>query len=155
MDDPFKRPAMIPSIFYRDPEAALAWLAQAFRFRRSMVIRDPQGGVVHAEMRFGDGLVHLGGEWADFAASAASLDGRNTQTIHVRVAGDLDDHCARARQGGAAILQEPTDQFYGDRTYRARDLEGHVWTFSQFVRPVSRQEAEQATGLSIEAPDWD
>jgi hypothetical protein len=47
------------------------------------------------------------------------------------------------------ILQEPTDQFYGDRTYRARDPEGHVWSFGQTVRVVSREEAEKASGLKI------
>ena len=47
------------------------------------------------------------------------------------------------------ILQEPTDQFYGDRTYRARDPEGHVWTFGQTVRHVSREEAEKESGLKI------
>jgi hypothetical protein len=43
-----------------------------------------------------------------------------------------------------------TDQFYGDRTYRARDPEGHVWTFGQTVRHVSREEAEKESGLKIE-----
>jgi len=47
------------------------------------------------------------------------------------------------------ILQEPTDQLYGDRTYRARDPEGHVWTFGQTVRR-SREEAEEASGLTIQ-----
>ena len=59
--------------------------------------------------------------------------------------------CAdRAREAGAEILQEPAEQFYGDRTYRARDPEGHVWTFAQNVRPFSVEESEKATGLKIE-----
>jgi hypothetical protein len=43
----------------------------------------------------------------------------------------------------------PADQFYGARTYRCRDLEGHMWTVSQTTRKVSREEAEQASGLKI------
>jgi hypothetical protein len=43
-----------------------------------------------------------------------------------------------------------TDQFYGDRTYRARDPEGHVWTFAQTVRHVSREEAEKESGRKID-----
>jgi uncharacterized glyoxalase superfamily protein PhnB len=70
--------------------------------------------------------------------------------LHVHVADDIDGHCERARAAGAVILQEPTDQFYGARTYRARDPEGHVWTFDQFVRTVTREEAEAASGLKIE-----
>lgn len=56
----------------------------------------------------------------------------------------------RAKSVGAEILQTPKDEFYGDRTYRARDPEGHVWTFGQTVNDVSREEAEQASGLTTE-----
>jgi hypothetical protein len=55
---------------------------------------------------------------------------------------------------GAVIPQEPTDQFYGDRTYRARAPEGYVWTFGQTVRQVSRAQADKESGLKIEAKDW-
>ena len=55
----------------------------------------------------------------------------------------------RARAAGAVILAEPEDQFYGDRTYRARDPEGHVWTFGQTVRYVPETEWEAASGLKV------
>ena len=70
--------------------------------------------------------------------------------MHVRVPHDIDGHCERARAAGAVIVAEPEEQFYGDRTYRARDPEGHNWTFAQPVRAVSREEAEKASGLTIE-----
>lgn len=47
------------------------------------------------------------------------------------------------------IVCPPEDQFYGDRVYSVRDLEGHVWSFGQTVKIVSRDEAEKATGLKI------
>ena len=57
-------------------------------------------------------------------------------------------------EAGAISLREPSDQFYGDRTYRAIDLEGHVWSFSAHVRDVTRAEAEAAIGQRIEATSW-
>ena len=63
---------------------------------------------------------------------------------------DIDGHCARAKAAGAEIIQAPETQFYGDRSYRARDPEGHIWTFGQTVKKVSREEAEKASGLKIE-----
>ena len=45
---------------------------------------------------------------------------------------------------------EPENQFYGDRSYRCRDLEGHIWTVGQTVQVVSREEAETVSGLKIE-----
>jgi len=150
MADPASRPTLTSSVFYRDPKAALDWLEKAFGFERCMVITDREGNLAHSEMRFGDGLIHVGPEWTDFVASPASVGGKNTQLIHVHIDRGIDEHCARARAAGAVIQQEPADQFYGDRTYRARDPEGHVWVFGQTVRQVSREEAEQASGLKIE-----
>lgn len=150
MSDSFHRPSLGTAVFYKDPRAALAWLEKAFGFERSMVISDKDGNLAHAEMRFGDGYIMVGAEWADFTASPASVGGKNTQMVHVQLEGGIDAHCDRAKTAGAVILQAPEEQFYGDRTYRARDPEGHVWTFGQNVRNVSREEAEQVTGLSIE-----
>jgi uncharacterized glyoxalase superfamily protein PhnB len=154
MEDPFRRPALAPGVYYKEPWAALDWLEKAFGFERSMVISTEDGALAHSEMRVGEGLIYVGGEWAAFVASPASVAGRNTQTIHVHLTEDIDAHCAHARRAGADIQQEPGDQFYGDRTYRARDPEGHVWTFSQSVRQVGREDAEKATGLKIESADW-
>jgi uncharacterized glyoxalase superfamily protein PhnB len=68
----------------------------------------------------------------------------------VRLKDGIDFHCERAKAARAEIVEEPTDWFYGERLYRARDPEGHVWTFSQPVRSVPREEAEQLSGLQIE-----
>jgi uncharacterized glyoxalase superfamily protein PhnB len=150
MEDPFRRPALGSALFYKDAFAALDWLEKAFGFERTMVITDKDGNLGHSEMRFGDGYIMIGGEWIDYVASPASIGGKNTQSIHVHLAAGIEAHCERARAAGAVILQEPADQFYGDRTYRAKDPEGHVWTFGQTVRYVGREEAEQASGLTIE-----
>jgi uncharacterized glyoxalase superfamily protein PhnB len=104
----------------------------------------------HAEMRLGDGVAMIGGEWTDTHKSPRSTGGVTTQTVHVHLDEDVDAHCTRACSAGATILAEPSDQFYGDRTYRAADLEGHVWSFGQTVRQVSREQAEAASGLKIE-----
>ena len=149
-DDPFRRPALGSAVFYRDPSAALDWLEQAFGFERTMVITDADGNLCHSEMKFRDGYVMVGAEWTDYVASPASVGGKNTQSVHVQLADGIDAHCERARRAGAVIVRELEDQFYGDRTYSAKDPEGHVWSFGQTVRRVSREEAEQASGLKIE-----
>ncbi|UCI19423.1 VOC family protein [Mesorhizobium sp. B2-1-8] len=150
VEDPFKHPVLGSGVFYRDPRAALDWLEAAFGFERSMVVSDTGGKLVHAEMRFGDGYIIVDSEWADHVASPASVRGKNTQSVYVRLKDGLDAHCEQARTAGAAIIQEPADQFYGERQYRARDPEGHVWTFTQPIRSVSREEAERLGGLRIE-----
>ncbi|MFZ5704184.1 MAG: VOC family protein [Pseudomonadota bacterium] len=150
MTDPFDRPGSFAGVFYRDPIAALDWLEQAYGFQRSMIVTDAAGGLVHAELRFGDSLIVVDGEWCAKTASPLSTGGRNTQAVYVRLEEGLDAHCAHARAAGARIVEEPADQVQGDRLYRALDPEGHLWTFLQPVRTVSRAEVIAATGWAIE-----
>jgi uncharacterized glyoxalase superfamily protein PhnB len=143
------RPNLIPAVSYQDPRAALAWLEKAFGFEVFMLIEDGDGGIAHSEMRFGDAVVMIGREWTEDHKSPKSIGGRNTQSVHISVESDIDAHCERARAAGAEVLMEPETQFYGDRTYRCRDPEGHFWTVGQTVKEVSREEAEKITGLKI------
>jgi uncharacterized glyoxalase superfamily protein PhnB len=138
-----------PSVNYLDDRAALEWLQKAFGFEPSMIITDDTGKIVHAAMKFEGAEVMIAREWSDIARSPKSLGGKNTQQIHVQLQADIDGHCARARAAGATIVAEPSDQFYGNRTYRAMDSEGHLWTFGQTVKVVSTGEMEKASGLKI------
>ena len=114
------------------------------------MILDPDGNLAHSEMTYGDSVVMVGNEWSDDHKSPKSLGGKNTQTVHVQLAegDDLDAHCGRARQAGAEILAEPEEQFYGDRTYRARDPEGHIWTFGVTVEKMTPADWDKASGLT-------
>ena len=148
MSEPLRQ-SFIPSVHYRDPLAALGWLERAFDFERSLLVVGDDPQMLHAELSFGGGHVTVGGEWTEEVRSPASLGGKTTQTIRVNLEGDIDAHCERARSAGARIWAEPADQFYGARTYRAIDPEGHIWSFSQVVREVSVEEMEKASGLTI------
>ncbi|MBL8553190.1 MAG: VOC family protein [Phenylobacterium sp.] len=150
-----ERPAVVPCVFYKDPIAALKWLEQAFGFELTVLLTDAQGNVGHSEMSFLNSAISVGGEWAGpqlggaQMMAPASLGGAGTQFLRIALPEGLDAHCERARAAGARITAEPEDQFYGDRTYRAMDPEGHIWNFSQAVRVVSGEEMEQASGLKI------
>jgi uncharacterized glyoxalase superfamily protein PhnB len=137
------------AVSYQDPKAAIGWLERAFGFEVSMLIEDAEGNPVHCQMQFGDAGVMIGAEWSADHKSPKSIGGKNTQTVHIQVTTDIDAHCAHARAAGAEILVEPETQFYGDRTYRCRDLEGHIWTVAQTVEAVTREQAEAASGLKI------
>jgi uncharacterized glyoxalase superfamily protein PhnB len=150
-------PTFTSSVHYQNPKAALAWLERAFGFEITMAIDGPSEApeMCHYEMSVGGrGRIMIGAEWEQRIKSPKSIGGANTQVVHVMLAGDLDAHCERARDAGAQIIAEPKEQFYGDRTYRVADLEGHHWSFAVHVRDVSRTEAEAAIGQPIMAKDW-
>ncbi len=138
-----------PSVNYQDNRAALEWLQKAFGFEPSLIVTDDTGKIVHAEMKYRGGFVMVANEWSEITRSPKSLGGKNTQQIHVQVDTDIDAHCARARAAGAAIVAEPSDQFYGDRTYRAMDPEGHLWTFGQTIKSLTLAQMEEASGLKL------
>jgi uncharacterized glyoxalase superfamily protein PhnB len=139
-----------PSVFYKQPMAALHWLEKAFGFEVTLLIEGPEGDerYMHSELAFqGQGRLMVGGEWAAWAKSPASIGGSNTQSLRVQLSSGVDAHCERARAAGALIVQEPKTEFYGDRIYRCSDLEGHHWTFAERVQVLTVAEMEKAGGV--------
>src|SRR3546814_16199880 len=92
----------------------------------------------------------VGNEWSDDHKSPKSIGGKNTQSVHVQlnVGDDIDAHCAKARAAGAEIIAEPETQFYGDRSSRAKDPEGHIWTFGLQAEEMSAGGGGTAGGLT-------
>ncbi len=136
------------ALFYQDPKAAIAFLQAAFGFEITLLLEDADGNLAHSQLSLGDGRVMVGAEWSGDHKSPKSVGGKNTQTVHIQLDEGLDAHCERARAAGGEIIAEPETQFYGDRTYRCRDPEGHIWTLSQSVAVVSIADQEAATGLT-------
>jgi uncharacterized glyoxalase superfamily protein PhnB len=145
--NPATTPAFTPALCYVNPKAALEFLRDAFDFELDMLIEDDAGKLVHSQMVYGVGRIMVGNEWSADHKSPKSIGLKCTQSVHVHLAEDIDQHCVRARKAGAEIIAEPETQFYGDRTYRVRDPEGHIWTFSQTVEAVSPSEWDAKTGV--------
>jgi uncharacterized glyoxalase superfamily protein PhnB len=120
--------SLFPVLKYEDARAAMDFLEAAFGFERHAVYDGEKGGVAHAELRFGDEYVMLGStnEGEERFNQAA---GRYSLYVVVE---DPDAHYARAREAGATIERELSDQDYGSREYTARDPEGNLWSFGTY-----------------------
>jgi len=114
-----------PSLTYRDLEAALEFLEEAFGLEPEVLGTDERGAIRHAAVRHGEGLVLLQPDLPD------QLHGTHLGQGWVYVAvTDPDGHFERARAAGAKMLGEPHDALEGRmRGYSARDLEGNLWSF--------------------------
>jgi len=134
---PENMPRITPYLLYADVAAASSWLARAFGLHERMRLSGPDGTVVHAEMELADGVVMIGCPGPDYQNPRCL--GHVTQQLYVYV-DDVDKHFAHAKASGATILEEPADQFYGDRRYAAEDPEGHHWFFAQHVRDVAPED---------------
>jgi uncharacterized glyoxalase superfamily protein PhnB len=125
---------IVPAFHYRDARGAIDWLCRVFGFERHAVYNADDGGIAHAELVFGNGMIMLGtahdGEYGRLVR-APSEAGGVTQSSYLIVA-DVDAHYARAVAAGAEIVIDIKDEDYGGRGYTARDPEGHVWTFGSY-----------------------
>jgi PhnB protein len=134
-------PRITPYLYYEDGVAAIEFLTGAFGFTERFRMAEDDGRIGHAELELDGGVVMLGTP-SDYR-NPKRLGGK-TQSLYVYV-DDVDAHFAHAKEAGATILREPTDQFYGDRNYGVEDPEGHEWYFGTHVRDVTPEEMAAAT----------
>lgn len=129
---PESYPPISPYLYYRDGEAAMRFLVEAFGFRERFCTTDETGQVRHAEVELNGGVVMLGCP-PDYKTPKQL--GQTTVGVYVHVT-DVDAHYAQAKAAGAEIQGAgPEDQDYGVRSYGAIDPEGHQWWFAQ---PLAR-----------------
>ena len=128
-------------IAYEDGPAALDWLARVFGFRERARLTSPgDGHLTHGEMETGSGVImlatpspHYHGPKKHREECAHAARWSEVPYIVDGVLVYVDDakaHYERARAGGATILSPLEDDEYGSK-YRAEDLEGHRWMFTQ------------------------
>lgn len=126
---------IIPGMRYRDAPAAIDWLCRAFGFSRHLVVPDEDGGIAHAQLALGNGMIMLGsyrdeGEY-DRLVRLPEDAGGSTQAAYI-VIEEIEDHYQRAVEAGARVVYELAEQDYGGKLYSALDPEGHLWNFGSY-----------------------
>lgn len=128
-------PSIVPTLRYRDAEAAIDWLCRAFGFEKHLVVPGEGGTIAHAQLTLGNGMIMLGSarddEFGQLQKTPADVGGVGTQSPYIIVA-DADAHHARAVAAGAVVVYPLTDEDYGGRGYSCRDPEGHLWNFGTY-----------------------
>jgi PhnB protein len=131
-------------VFSHDATAALHFYVEAFAAEVvDEPFLDPDGNVVHAEVRFGDSIVFLTDEGGDGEGVApSSVGGAVTAMLALNIP-DVDALWERAVSAGCEVIYPLADQFYGDRGGRLRDPFGHQWMLSTHVEDVDRDELDR------------
>jgi uncharacterized glyoxalase superfamily protein PhnB len=125
---------VIPTLRYRDARRMIGWLCDVFGFARHAVYEDGQGGIAHAQLILGSGMIMLGSvrddEFGRLQTTPATLGG-TTQSPYI-VVPDADEVYRRAKAAGAEIVIEIKDEDYGGRVFSCRDPEGHLWNIGTY-----------------------
>ncbi|MFI1967130.1 VOC family protein [Streptomyces pathocidini] len=125
------RPTVYPTLLYRDAQAAIRLLTEAFGFTADAVYTAEGDVIAHAELSYGNGTVMIGSKGREGFFDQAMRNAGPTG-IYV-VVDDVDAHHRKAAAHGVEILMPPTNQDYGSRDYTARDAEGNVWSFGTYA----------------------
>ena len=138
-----RRQRIVPALSYDDAPAMIEFLCRAFGFVERMRLDMPDGSVGHSSLIIEGEEVTLASAYPEGGLGGPGRLPHLHASVMVYV-DDVDAHHARAAAEGAKILQEPEDQFFGDRTYRAVDPEGGNWWFHQEIQAVTADEAQAA-----------
>jgi len=122
-------PHVYPTLRYRDAQAAIRFLKEAFGLTEHMVVPGEGGTVRHAQLAWREGLIFLR------TTTGQGLDAELGPICLALVVDDPDAHHAHASAHGAEILEPPADAVHG-RGYSARDPEGNVWYFGTYAPEV-------------------
>jgi len=132
-------PRIVARLAYTDPVAAVAFLQQGFGFSEIAGARiGGDNDFLLTEVAVIDSKIMIGRSGAHGLVSPTET-GAYTQSLVVYI-DNIDQHYRQAKSAGAEIVSEPQDQFWGDRRYETRDLEGHHWSFHEHLRDVSAEE---------------
>lgn len=126
------------SLIVKDADASIDQYKRAFGAEEVMCLRSPDGGVMHAEIRIGDSIVMLSGEWPDHGMKAPQ-PGHNSGGLHIYVQ-DVDRAFKQAVDAGCEVVMPPMDMFWGDRYAKVKDMAGHQWGLATHVEDVSPEE---------------
>ena len=125
----------------RDVADAIDFLVNGFGFKLRGSMPGPDGKIMHAELLHNDSVIMMGPENPQVPAP----QGPSPVTIFIYV-DNVDAITSRAAAAGAQVIQQPKDEFWGDRCAILVDPQGHSWMIGTHVRDVSMEEMQQSMG---------
>jgi PhnB protein len=108
-----------PYLTLRAVPRLIEFLGRVFDARVRQVLTQADGRVIYAEVTIGDAVVMLSEPTVEMPPMTGAL------YVYVK---DTDAAYCRALEAGATSIAPPSDQYYGDRSARVRDMFGNVWT---------------------------
>jgi len=127
-----------PRLSYKDPAKAIEFYQKAFAAKESWRF-ETDSGIAHAEVKIGDSVILLCGEWPEGGRYSAETLGQSPISMVINVP-DVDAFFEHAVAAGATVLRPITDQFYGNREGTVTDPFGYAWTVSTAKENLSVEE---------------
>lgn len=122
--------AVTPYLLVEDVKATIEFLEKAFGAVVTEKLESPMG-IMHAEVRIRDSVVMMGQAGGERKPMPAML------YIYVE---DIDKVYEQAVKSGGTSIQEPEDQFYGDRVGAVKDSQSNQWWIATHKEDLTESE---------------
>jgi uncharacterized glyoxalase superfamily protein PhnB len=120
---------LTPHIVVTDGAQAIEFYKQAFGAQEMSRLMTPDGkAMMHAQMKIGDSILMMGGEFPPNCLSPKSRGGTSV-SLHIYLA-DADAAFDRAVKAGCTVKMPVSDMFWGDRYGVVEDPFGHQWSIA-------------------------
>ncbi|MGB9165329.1 MAG: VOC family protein [Rhodomicrobium sp.] len=140
------------SLVVRDAKAAMNFYEKVFGAKELYHLTMPDGGIAHAEFKIGDTVVMIADERSEWGSKCPETLGGSSVALKVMV-DDPDVTVAKAEAEGGKSLIPVADQFYGFRSGRIQDRDGHLWIVSKLIEEVSPDEMQKRIDIMVAAEE--
>lgn len=132
-----------------DMERSMKFYTDAFGLTLGTILRGEDGAAFHGEMQAdGETILMFGPEGTGEGGGegphgvSPNTGGYKPSFNSYFYVSDVDAFAARAAAAGAVVVEEPTDQFWGDRTAFLKDPDGYIWVFATQIAGAGEGEGE-------------
>jgi PhnB protein len=140
--------SVIPYLYIKGAAKAIEFYKSAFGATEFVRMPEPNGQIMHAELKIGDSMIMLSDEHPQMGALSPQSVGGTPVTLHLYVA-NVDAVTQKAVDAGAKLDRPVKDQFYGDRTGSLTDPFGHKWYVATHVEDVSPEELKKRAAAAM------
>ncbi|HWR49586.1 MAG TPA: VOC family protein [Bryobacteraceae bacterium] len=131
--------SVTPYITVDNAAAAIDYYKRVFRAEEISRMANPDGKVMHAEIRIGDSILMISDEFPQGDTRSPKTLGGTAVSLYVYFP-DVDATFNAAVQAGGQAIMSPTDMFWGDRWALVKDPFGHSWGLATHKEDVTPDE---------------
>lgn len=125
-----------PYLIVKNAPKAITFYKKVFGAKEVMLLKGPDGKVMHAELKIGDAKFMLAEECPEMKAFAPKARQNASMSLYVYVK-NVDAVVKKAVASGAKLIQPIDNMFYGDRCGSIKDPFGHQWGVATHVEKVT------------------
>jgi PhnB protein len=131
-----------PYLIIKDAHKAADFYKKAFGAEERMSMPDPDGKLMHGEIKIGNSIIMMGEECAQMDGLGPLSRGGATSSLMVYF-DDVDTAFDKAVKAGCEVRLPLSDMFWGDRYGQVKDPFGHIWALAQHVEDLSPEDMKK------------